>query len=48
MALSAASSFTLNQNDKIFNVHQKRQAEAQLIDVNKNGSLEDKEIMDYL
>ena len=48
MALSAASSFTLNHNDNTFKVHQKRQAEAQLIDVNKNGSLEDKEIMDYL
>lgn len=48
MSLSAATPFSLKAGDKTFQVHQKRAAEAQQIDVNKNNMLEDKEIVDFL
>ena len=48
MALSPASSFSLQSGDKIFQVHQKRAEQAARIDANKDNKLEDKEIVDYL
>ena len=48
MALSPASSFSLQAGDQTFQVHQKRAGKAALIDANKDNKLEDKEILDYL
>lgn len=48
MALSAASSYTLQSGDQSFHVHQKRAAEARAIDSNKDGKLDDKEILAHL
>lgn len=48
MAMSPASLFTLQQGKKTFQVSAKRNTEATRIDVNKDGDLSDKEILDYM
>lgn len=48
MALTAASSFKLYSGEKSFQVSQKRAAEAVAIDANKDNTLSDHEIADYL